>query len=89
MATSIQLSMDEIAQRGGRLYETSIRHQVEAGNMGRYLALDIDTGEYVIADNRHDACLELRKKTPNAQIWGLKIGHIAAASFGGSTRVRA
>jgi hypothetical protein len=56
---------------------------VEANNMNRYLAIDVDTGDYAVADERHDACEALRDKNPTAQIWGLRIGHVAAASFGG------
>ncbi|MBI3822800.1 MAG: hypothetical protein HY289_08990 [Planctomycetes bacterium] len=76
-------SIDEIAERGTELYETRIRALVEAGNVGRYLAIDIETGDYAVADHRYDACMELKGKNPDAQIWGLRIGHVAAASFGG------
>jgi hypothetical protein len=77
------LSIDEVADRGTSLYETKIRPLVEAGNIGRYLAIDVDTGDYSVADMRHDAVKVLRDKNPDANIWGLRIGHIAAASFGG------
>jgi hypothetical protein len=78
---------DEVAQRGTDFYETKIRSIVEAGNVDRYLAIDVSTGDYAVADQRHDAVVALRDKHPAAQIWGLRIGHIAAAKFGGgSTR---
>jgi hypothetical protein len=81
------LTIDEIAERGTQLYETKIRPLVEDGNVGRYLAIDVETGDYAVADQRHDAVTKVREKNPNAQMWGLRIGHIAAASFGGgSTR---
>ncbi len=80
-------SPEEIAQRGTEFYETKIRPLVEADNVDRYLAIDVETGDYAVADQRHDAAMVLKGKNPAAQLWGLRIGHIAAASFGGgSTR---
>jgi hypothetical protein len=77
------LTPDEIADRGTELYETRIRRLVEADNIDRYLSIDVTTGDYEIADKGYDAAMALRARNPNAQIWGLRIGHIAAASFGG------
>ncbi|MDB9420206.1 hypothetical protein PN467_06645 [Microcystis aeruginosa CS-563/04] len=37
-------SKEEIARRGQELYESGIRQQVEAGNEGKILAIDIETG---------------------------------------------
>jgi hypothetical protein len=80
-------TIDEIAERGTELYETKIRPLVEADHVDRYLAIDVETGDFAVADKRHDAVMVLRGKNPAAQLWGLRIGHIAAASFGGgSTR---
>jgi hypothetical protein len=76
-------SPDEIAERGTELYETRIRRLVEADNIDRYLSIDVTTGDYEIADKGYDAAMALRARNPNARIWGLRIGHIAAASFGG------
>ncbi len=81
--TKIQYTPDEIADRGAEFYETRIRGLVEADNANRYLAIDVATGKYAVADNRYDAAMALRRRHPDAQIWGLRIGHIAAASFGG------
>jgi hypothetical protein len=84
MATEkTRLTIDEVAERGTEMYETKIRRLVEGDNIDRYLAIDVETGDYAVADQRHDACKVLREKNPSAQLWGLRIGHVAAASFGG------
>ena len=77
-------SNEEAARRGTELYESKIRRLVEAGNTDRYLAIDIETGDYAVADARYDAAKELIDKSPDAQIWIIRIGHIAAAKFGGA-----
>ena len=76
-------SADEAGRRGTELYENKIRPLVEAGNTGRFLAIDIESGDYAVADERYDAAKVLIDKNPDAQIWCLRIGYVAAASFGG------
>jgi hypothetical protein len=82
-------SAEEAGRRGETLYDTKIRPLVEAGNIGRILAIDIESGDYAVADTRHDACKALIDKKPDVQIWTLRIGHVAVDKFGfGDTRER-
>src|SRR5437870_4856186 len=62
-------SKDEHARRGTALYEQKVRPQVEAGNRGRIVALDVDTGAFEIADDTLTASQRLLARCPNAQIW--------------------
>ncbi|MCA1718501.1 MAG: hypothetical protein LC781_17315 [Actinobacteria bacterium] len=41
---------DEVARRGEELYERSVRALVEPENDGRFLALDVESGDYELAD---------------------------------------
>lgn len=41
-----RLSGDEIVQRGQAVYNETIRPQVEAGNKGKFLVINVETGEY-------------------------------------------
>ena len=76
-------SKDEFARRGGELYESKIRALVEPGNLGRVVAIDIESGDYVLADEGMEACQPLMEKNPDAQIWCKRIGHFAMEKFGG------
>ncbi|MBI2805759.1 MAG: hypothetical protein HYX68_12335 [Planctomycetes bacterium] len=76
-------SPDEAARRGTELYEAKIRPLVETGNFGRILAIDIESGEYALAEQTYDAAKALIDKNPDAQVWTLRIGHIAVEKFGG------
>lgn len=76
-------SGEEFARRGKTLYDNTIRRLVEPGNLGRMLAIDIESGDYAVADEGIDACRPLIEKNPDAQIWCLRIGHIATEKFGG------
>lgn len=75
-------SKEEFAQRGNTLYETQVRSQVEEGNHGRVVAIDIDTGAFEVADTPIAATDRLYEQYPKAQPWVVRIGHRAVYRFG-------
>lgn len=75
-------SKEELAQRGQELYETQVRQRVESGNVGKIAAIDVETGNYEVADNVLPATSRLFARNPEAQPWVIRIGHRAVYHFG-------
>jgi hypothetical protein len=75
-------SKEELARRGKALYESGIRQQVEAGNEGKIVAIDIETGEFEVDETVMGATDRLFERIPDAQPWGIRIGHRAVYHFG-------
>ena len=75
-------SKEEFAQRGDALYESQIRSQVEEGNHGKIVAIDIETGVFEVADDVVGASDRILAKCPDAQTWFIRIGHPAVYHFG-------
>ncbi|HZG40003.1 MAG TPA: hypothetical protein VEZ50_15105 [Nodosilinea sp.] len=75
-------SKKELARRGQALYESGIRQQVEAGNDGKIVAIDIETGVFEVADRVLPATQRLFEQHPEAQPWVIRIGHRAVYHFG-------
>jgi hypothetical protein len=75
-------SKDEHARRGTDLYERQVRPQVEAGNHGKVVAIDIDTGAFEVAEDTLTASTRLLARYPDAQIWCVRIGYPAVHRFG-------
>ena len=75
-------SKKEFAQRGDEIYETQVRSQVEEGNYGRIVAIDIETGAFEVADTPMIAVDRLYEREPNAQPWVIRIGHGAVFRLG-------
>ncbi len=73
---------EEIARRGEELYESGIRQQVEAGNEGKIVAIDIETGDFEVDAMVVAATARLFERHPDAQPWGIRIGHRAVYHFG-------
>lgn len=75
-------SMEELDRRGTELYEQKIRPLVEQGNHGRVVVMDIETGDYQVADDGLEACQPLIARRPDAQLYCVRIGHRAVERFG-------
>ncbi len=75
-------SKEEFAQRGEALYESQIRSQVEEGNYGKIVAIDIETGAFEVADDLLMASKHLSTGVPDTQTWFVRIGHLAVDHFG-------
>ena len=73
---------EEFARRGKELYEGKIRAQVEPGNEGKIVALDVDSGEFEIAATSLDATTRLLERVPSAQVWCVRIGQGPVHRFG-------
>ena len=77
-------SKEEFALRGQALYERQVRPQVEESNIGRIVAIDIETGEFEIGDDALAASGRLFARCTEAQPWLVRIGHRAVHRFGHS-----
>jgi hypothetical protein len=79
-------SKEEFAQRGDALYEAQIRSQVEEGNHGKIVAIDLETGAFEVDASEIAACNRLEASHPEAQIWMVRIGSRYVRRFGGRTK---
>ncbi len=78
----LRYSKEEFARHGDEIYEFLVRPQVEAGNHGKIVALDIETGAFEVADEILTATDQLFERLPDAQPWIVRIGHRAVHRFG-------
>jgi hypothetical protein len=76
-------SKEEFARRGDALYEKAILPKLTTKDVGKFLAIDIETGAHEIAADEKKAGDKLLARLPEAQIWMVRIGYAATHSFGG------
>ncbi len=72
----------QIGQRGQALYDQTIRAQVEPDHRGKFLILDVNTGDYEIDAEDLTAPKRLLARRPDAVLFGVRIGHRAAYRLG-------
>jgi hypothetical protein len=77
---------EEFAQRGDEIYESQVRSQVEDGNHGKIVAIDIETGAFEVDSSEIAACDRLETRYPDAQIWIVRVGSRYVRRFGGRTQ---
>ncbi len=76
-------SKEEFARRGDAIYQQDILPKLAAKDVGKFLAIDIETGEYEIATDEMKAGDKLRRRLPEAQIWMVLVGFASTRKFGG------
>ena len=75
---------EETARLGDEIYRRDVKAQVEAGHDGEYVAIDVDSGDWAVADDLRAAAKRLRELRPGAiDVWLLRVGHRALHHFGG------
>ncbi|WP_159787264.1 hypothetical protein [Sodalinema gerasimenkoae] len=79
-------SKEEFARRGDEIYESQVRSQVEEGNHGKIVAIDIETGAFEVDESEVAACNRLEARYPDAQIWIIRVGSRHVRRFGGRTK---
>lgn len=82
MAAALQLTPDEVVERGKEIYEQSIRAEVEAENVGRLLMIDVTTGNWVLGEDRIEMARHLRERNPDAANFGMRVGYPTAEKIG-------
>jgi hypothetical protein len=76
-------SKEDFARRGQVIYERDVRHHINAGDDGKFVAIDIETRAYEIDRDDYTATERLLARCPDAQIWLVRVGHRAAYRIGG------
>ena len=76
------MTTSEIVDRAEQLYQSKLRPTVEAGNYGRYIAIDIASADYEIGDDRLTLSRLLRARRPSAIVSTLRIGFPAVGRMG-------
>lgn len=71
----------EIAERGKEIYDR-LRAKLEPENTGKFIVIDVETGEYEMDADGEAASLRAFKKKPHGIRYGLRIGHRAWGRIG-------
>jgi hypothetical protein len=81
-------SKEEFARRGDAIYEKDIQPTLKPEDNDKYVAIDIETGEFEIDKNDYTATERLIARNPDSQVWVVRVGHPAADYFRTPFRLR-
>ncbi|MGH2583611.1 MAG: hypothetical protein ACRDJE_01715 [Dehalococcoidia bacterium] len=77
-----QRPIEETARLGDAIYENTVRARVEREHHGEVVAIDVDSGDYVVAEDALTASRRLRVRRPNADVWLVRVGFRALDRIG-------
>ena len=81
---------EEAVRLGKEIYQRDILPQVEADHFGEYVAIDVDSGTWAVADGESAAVNHLRAMRPGAvNVLMERVGYRALRSFGAGSLRRA
>ena len=87
--TSPSRLKEETARLGDEIYERDIRRQVEADHHGEIVAIDVDSGDFAIAENVIAAWERLVSQHSEGGFWFVRVGYPAVYHLGGRPLRRA
>ena len=76
------MSLKEIAQRGWDIYLKEIRPQVIDQHRGKFLVVDVESGDYEVDEDELAASDRVRARHPDGHRYLIRIGYRAAYGAG-------
>lgn len=72
----------ELARIGVEVFDRQVRPFLRPEDDGKFVAVDVGTGEYEIDADDHAAVSRLRARVPEADVWLARAGSPAAYRIG-------
>jgi hypothetical protein len=82
-------SKEEFARRGNEIYEREVEPRLDPQDIGKFVAIDIETGAFHTDADEITASNRLLARNPEAQIWFRLIGSPYTRRFGPRSRTAA
>ncbi len=83
--TSKKYTGDEIGDLADKIYEEQIKHLVEPQEIGKFIVIDVESGDYEIGEDSLAVEDRLKARRPDAVAFLSRVGYEAAFSIGGSS----
>jgi hypothetical protein len=75
-------TLDELAALGGDIFDKQVRLALRPEDDGKFVAIDVDSGDYEIDEDDYAAVARLKLRKPAADIWLMRAGYPAAYRIG-------
>ena len=75
--TAPEIDFDKCRELGWKIYNEKIKHLVEPQEKGKFLVIDVMTGDYAVNSDLILAEDELEVRRPNGIVYTIRIGYPA------------
>jgi len=76
----------EIASRGWKIYEDRLKNDLEPENIGKFLVIDVESGDYEISDDEMEAVDRAMERHANGMLYLMRIGFRTMGKMGAGLR---
>ena len=77
-ATDPRQSPEEVARLGAEVFDRQVRPTLQPGDDGKFVAVDIKSGDHELDEDDYAAVTRLRARRPSADVWLGRVGQPAA-----------
>lgn len=81
--TNAAMSREDRIERGRSIYTERLRIVLEPVHVGRYVAIEPETGRYFLGDTEADALIAACEAMPDKLFYLTRVGYRAAHTIGG------
>ena len=81
-ALDSQRTPEELARLGAEILDRRVRPMLRPDDDGKFVAIDVGTGDFELDDDDYTAVARLRTRSPQAEIWLGRVGAPAAYRIG-------
>jgi len=74
-ATESRHTPDELARLGAQIFDQQVRPALQPADDGKFVAIDVETGDYEIDEDDYTAVARLRSRRPAADMWLMQAGY--------------
>jgi hypothetical protein len=75
------LKVSPLARKSMRIYETKLKSLLEPACIGKFAAIEPDSGDYFVADRMSEAMHKARLQHPEKKFFLVRIGFQSAVTF--------
>ena len=67
-------SPEQVAEKGQKIYDEKLKPELEKNHQGEFVVIDVDSGEYVVANSLIEALQTAKEKYPGKVFHSVRIG---------------
>lgn len=75
-------SLDELAALGEVIFDQQVRPALRPEDDGKFIAIDVETGDYEMDEDDYTAVAHLRARKPTADVWLMRAGYPTTYKMG-------
>ena len=75
-------TLEQLADLGGEIFDRQVRPALRPEDDGKFVAIDVETGDYEMDEDDYTAIARMRLRRPAADVWLMRAGYPTTCRIG-------